>query len=59
MPADITAAEEDSTRRAERMSARFVLMTGWIIEHRQEPVVLFGLWPQALRDHGAGQARGI
>ena len=59
MPADITAAEEDSTRRAERMSARFVLMTGWIIEHRQEPVVLFGLWPQLFEIMEQAKRRGI
>ena len=54
MPADITEAERESAKRAERMSARFDL-----IEHRQEPVVLFGLWPQLFEIMERAKQRGI
>jgi hypothetical protein len=46
MPADIATAEAEAADRAERMAARFDLMTEWIVKNAGEPVVLFGLWPQ-------------
>jgi hypothetical protein len=58
MPADIAEAETEAADRAKRMTVRFQLMTDWIIKHRSEPVILFGLWPQLFDIMNRAKAQG-
>jgi hypothetical protein len=58
MPADIARAEAEARDRASRMALRFDMMTEWIIRHRDEPVILFGLWPQLFEIMVRAKERG-
>ena len=59
MPSDIAGQEQQAAERAEQMEVRLAEIIDEILDHRDEPMIIQGFWPQLWTMYETARRRGV